>query len=131
MRTRSALNGTARTPAHVEVRHLRAFAEVARSGNVSRAAEQVGLTQSRVSQQLKELELALDAALFTRVGRRLALTPAGRHFHDHAIEALAKLEVAVRALNDVSSNERSHLRVGVVPACNTMFMPAILGSLHD
>jgi LysR family cyn operon transcriptional activator len=120
----------ARPPAQVELRHLRAFVEVTRTGNVSRAAEQVGLTQSRVSQQLKELERALDAALFTRVGRRLVLTPAGRLFHDRALEALSKFELAVRALGDTSTGERSHFRIGVVPSCNTMFMPAILGSLH-
>lgn len=105
--------------------------EVARSSNVSRAAETIGLTQSRVSQQLKELETALDTGLFTRVGRKLALTPAGRLFYDHALEVLGKLDVAVRAVGDVTDNERSHLRVGVVPACNTMFMPAVLGLLHE
>ena len=47
-----------------ELRHLRALAAVARTGNVSRAAEQIGLTQPRVSQQLMELEEALGCALF-------------------------------------------------------------------
>jgi LysR family transcriptional regulator, cyn operon transcriptional activator len=116
---------------HVELRHLRAFVEVARSNNVSRAAERVGLTQSRVSQQLKELETALGTALFTRVGRRLTLTPAGRLFSDHALEVLGKLDVAVRAVGDVSDGARSHIRVGVVPACNLAFMPALLASLHE
>jgi DNA-binding transcriptional LysR family regulator len=124
------VTGGQHSPVHVELRHLRAFVEVARSSNVSRAAEKIGLTQSRVSQQLKELEVALDTALFTRVGRRLALTPAGRLFCDHAIEVLGKLDVAVRAAADVAEGEHSHLRVGVVPACNTLFMPAALGLLR-
>jgi LysR family transcriptional regulator, cyn operon transcriptional activator len=117
--------------ADVELRHLRAFTEVARSSNVSRAAETIGLTQSRVSQQLKELETALDTALFTRVGRRLALTPAGRLFLDHATEVLGSLDVAMRAVGDIPEGEHSHIRVGVVPACNTMFIPAVLGLLHE
>ena len=105
--------------------------EVARSNNASRAAEKIGLTQSRVSQLLRELETALDSALFTRVGRRLALTPAGRVFWDHALEVLGKLDVAVRAVGDVSDGERSHIRVGVVPACNILFVPAVLGLLRE
>jgi len=115
---------------HTELRHLRTFVEVARAGSASRAAEQVGLTQSRVSQLLKELEQSLDAALFTRVGKRLVLTPAGRLFRDHAVEVLGKLELAVRAVSEAAQGEHSHLRVGVVPACNNMFMPTILGLLR-
>jgi LysR family cyn operon transcriptional activator len=117
--------------AQVELRHLRSFAEVARCSNVSRAAEKIGLSQSRISQQLKELETALDTALFTRVGRRIALTPAGRLFFDHALQVLGSLDVAVRAMGDMPDGERGHIRVGVVPACNTMFMPAVLGLLHE
>jgi LysR family cyn operon transcriptional activator len=120
----------ANSPTHVDLRHLRAFVEVARNGSVSRAGGVVGLTQSRVSQLLKELETSLNTALFTRIGKRLSLTPAGRLFLDHSVEVLDKLELGVRAVMDPSDGERGHLRVGVVPACNSMFMPAILGQLH-
>jgi LysR family cyn operon transcriptional activator len=112
-----------------ELRHLRAFVAVARTGNVSRAAEQIGLTQPRVSQQLMELEEALGCALFARVGRRLTLTPAGRRFLTHAEEVLEKLDVAMRAATGAPEGDDEHLRVGVVPACGARFIPAILGVL--
>jgi LysR family cyn operon transcriptional activator len=112
-----------------ELRHIRAFVAVARSGNVSRAADQIGLTQPRVSQQLQELEEALGCALFARVGRRLTLTPAGRRFYGHAEEVLAKLDVATRAAALAPAGDDEHLRVGVVPACGARFIPAILGVL--
>lgn len=112
-----------------ELRHLRAFVAVARTGNVSRAAELVGLTQPRVSQQLKELEEAVDTALFSRIGRRLSLTAAGRRLYTDAVEILDRLELAMRTLTDAPGGEETHLRIGVVPAFGPRFIPAILGIL--
>ncbi len=59
------------------------FWHVARSG-VTRAAEQLHLTPQTVSGQVAELELSLGVALFNRVGRRLALTAAGRQALEQA-----------------------------------------------
>jgi DNA-binding transcriptional LysR family regulator len=111
-----------------ELRHLRAFVAVARTGNVSRTADQIGLTQPRVSQQLMELEEALGCALFARVGRHLTLTPEGRRFFRHAEEILAKLDVAMRATPGALEGDGEHLRVGVVPP-GARHIPAILGVL--
>jgi DNA-binding transcriptional LysR family regulator len=58
-------------------RLLRTFLAVARSRNITRAAEAVNLAQSSVSDQLQTLEAELGAALFTRSKAGLELTPAG------------------------------------------------------
>ena len=118
-----------RSQRQVELRHLRALVAVARTGSVSRAAEQIGLTQPRVSQQLMELEEALGCTLFARVGRHLTLTPAGRSFFTHAEEVLERLDVAMRAVAGAPGGDGGHLRVGVVPACGGRFIPAILAVL--
>lgn len=89
------------------------------------------LTQSRVSQLLKELEEGLDVALFTRISKRLTPTPAGRKFISEAASLLERLDIALREASDASDAERNHLRLGVVPACNSYFMPEILGKLHE
>lgn len=114
-------------PFSPDLRHLRACLHVARSGSPSRAASEMHLTQSRVSQLLKELEDGLEVALFTRINKRLTPTPAGRKFIDDAAVFIERLDIALR---EASSEERSHLRLGVVPACNGRFMPDILGRLH-
>ncbi|HEY3667220.1 MAG TPA: LysR family transcriptional regulator, partial [Polyangiaceae bacterium] len=56
---------------------LRAFSEVAEAGGIARAAPGEPVRQSQLSRQLGELEAALSVALFSRVRRRLLLTPAG------------------------------------------------------
>jgi len=115
----------------VELRDLRAFVAVAETGSVSRAAEQIGLTQSRVSQQLKALEGSLGVELFARVGRRVVLTSAGRAFQVQAVDVLHRMDAACRSTAGLDAagvgGVTGHLRVGVVPACNTHFMPTILG----
>lgn len=64
--------------------HLYYFWTVAREGTVARAAEILHLTPQTISGQLSEFEIRLDARLFTRDGRKLALTDTGRMVYDYA-----------------------------------------------
>lgn len=123
--------GTANHPfGQIELRDLRAFVAVAETGSISLAGKQISLTQSRVSQQIKGLERALGVELLSRVGRRVVLTPAGRVLHEHAIGVLQRLDAACKAVTGRNGSDGGNLRVGVVPACNTAFMPAILARFY-
>ena len=62
----------------MELRELRGFLTVARTGSFTKAAEALFLTQPALSLQIKALEKSLGEPLFERHGRRLLLTPAGR-----------------------------------------------------
>ncbi|NOD29748.1 LysR family transcriptional regulator [Ruegeria atlantica] len=71
---------------------FRSFEAAARTLSFTAAAEEIGLTQSAVSQQVKSLEMRLGTALFIRYPRSLALTDAGRKLLPEvgsALEALA------------------------------------------
>jgi DNA-binding transcriptional LysR family regulator len=78
---------------------LRSFAAIVDSGSMLRATERVFVTQSALSLQMKRLEETVQAALFQREGRRLALTPAGQTLLAYAREMLATNDRAVSALN--------------------------------
>lgn len=78
---------------------LRSFAAIVDSGSMLRATERVFVTQSALSLQMKRLEETVQAALFQREGRRLALTPAGQTLLAYAREILATNDRAVSALN--------------------------------
>ncbi|WP_093610705.1 LysR family transcriptional regulator [Actinoplanes philippinensis] len=71
---------------------LRTFVAVATTGSFSAAAEQLGFTQSAVSQQIAALETDLDTPLLTR--RPVALTPAGERLRRHAALLLTRLDMA-------------------------------------
>ncbi len=64
--------------------HLRYFQQVAKEGNLTRAAAHLNLSQSALSTQIRQLEDRLGHALFTRTGRTMTLTEAGQIALDHA-----------------------------------------------
>jgi LysR family transcriptional regulator, glycine cleavage system transcriptional activator len=83
---------------HPPIHLLRAFTATARFGSISRAAETLHLTQSAVSKQIQELERWTAVALFERVRKRLALTPAGARYEAAVRPLLAQLEAATLEL---------------------------------
>ena len=62
----------------MELRHLRYFVAVAEAEHFGKAAEQLHVSQSPLSRQIAQLEEEVGALLFTRAGRGVKLSPAGR-----------------------------------------------------
>jgi LysR family transcriptional regulator, glycine cleavage system transcriptional activator len=73
---------------------LHSFAAATRHGSFSRAAAEVGLTQSAISRQIANLEEWIGATLFERSGRRVRLNEAGRVYADDILPALAAIRRA-------------------------------------
>ncbi len=69
---------------HLNYNHLYYFWMVAREGSIARASELLYLTPQTISGQLRSLEEAVNAKLFTRAGRRLVLTEVGRMVYQYA-----------------------------------------------
>lgn len=74
----------AMAPDWLNYHHLKYFWVVAREGSIVRAAEELGVSQPTISQQLQELERSCKCELFERRGRTLALTDAGRMVFSYA-----------------------------------------------
>ncbi len=74
------------------LKHLRAFIQTARTGNVSAAAEKLYLSQPSVSQQIRALEDELGRELFERHGPRMQLTPAGKALLEMARPLVDRLD---------------------------------------
>lgn len=91
---------------------LRVFEAAARHGSFTEAAEELFLTQSAVSKQIKSLEDALGVALFVRINRGLVLTEPGRWYLDDVRPALQLLEAAtVKLATRRSSRATLTLRI--------------------
>lgn len=80
---------------------LQGFAAAARLGSMSRAASEVGLTQGAVSRQIASLEAWVGVPLFDRVGRNVALNPAGRAYLAEIDPALRRIARATARLMSV------------------------------
>ena len=95
---------------------LPAFRAVARKATVRAAAEELHLTHSAVSQQLKQLEEQLGFELFERRGRRVVLNAAGTALLRSVEPALAQIDDGIRAALAVSSGAEQLLRVTLLPS---------------
>lgn len=80
----------------MDLRHLRSFITLAENLHFARSAEQLGLSPPTLTTQIQELEHLLQAKLFNRTKRTVALTPAGDAF---LVEARATLEQLDRAIH--------------------------------
>ncbi|MDP9045425.1 MAG: LysR substrate-binding domain-containing protein [Pseudomonadota bacterium] len=95
---------------------LPAFRAVARRGNLRAAAEELHLTHSAVSQQIKLLEEQLGFALFDRPGRRIALNAAGQALMRAVEPALAQIDDGTRAAAAAASGAQHRIRVTLLPS---------------
>ena len=85
----------------LEVRHLKLVRAVAACGSLTRAVNELNLTQSALSHQLRDIELRLGTPLFLRVGKRMVLTPAGEELlrsADDVLQRIGRTEEAIRRL---------------------------------
>ena len=113
----------------LEVRHLRLVRAIAEEGGPTRAAARLHLTQSAVSHQLADLEGRLGVSLFTRVRRRLKLTPAGARLVDLARTMLADLSRVEREIYQASTRKREILRIAVECFTSYHWLPSIVSAL--
>lgn len=111
--------------ADLNYHHLRYFREVAHEGNLTRAAGRLNLSQSALSIQIKQLEDRLGHALFTRTGRQLILTEAGRIALDHADRIFGAGEELIATLRQ-TGEARQTLRVGAQSTLSRNFQLAFL-----
>jgi DNA-binding transcriptional LysR family regulator len=113
----------------MSLRTLQILTAIARKGSFAAAAEQLGLTQSAVSLQIKNLEDELGVQLFERSGRSPRLNASGRLVLERAREILAIYD-GIRDELAPSGIIRGVLTLGVVPTVLTGPLPPVLGRLR-
>lgn len=113
----------------MELRHIRYFLAVAEERNFTRAAARVGIGQPPLSQQIKDLEGEVGAALFRRIPQGAELTDAGRAFLDHVRAIPPQAERAVRAARRAASGEIGSLRVGYTSSAP--FNPIVTAAIRS
>ena len=89
----------------MEIRELKYFIEVAKEGNISKAAENLFITQPSLSRQITLLEEKLGVKLFERSNRNTTLTEKGKQFYQYAIEIIElvnKTESSIKEGTNIS-----------------------------
>jgi len=89
----------------IEVRHLKLVDMVAKVGSLSKAADELCLTQSALSHQLKELESNLGVQIFHRINNKLHFTPAGKEFRDAGREILEQFDHLENRISQINQQQ--------------------------
>ncbi len=112
----------------VELRHLAALQALADTGSFGRAAEELGYTQSAVSQQIATLERRVGARLVERPGgpRPVSITEAGALLLRHADSILSRLQAAQADLQALQAGESGTLRVGTFQSVGARVLPEVM-----
>ena len=105
---------------------IECFLAVARLGNVSRAAEEMFLTQPALTARIKALEEEVGDQLFVRTSRGMRLTEAGREFQPFAERCVGALAEGRQRLGEVRGASGGRLVLGTSPGVSTYALPAIL-----
>lgn len=112
------------------INQLELFLEASRTLNFTRTAEQFYISQSAVTQQIKNLEDELQVLLFQRSKKRLALTDAGQVFVREAQSLIEHTRDAIERVQAVQKGNAGHLDVGYMASLGTYELPLSLHNFH-
>ena len=100
------------------------FYEVAKAGNISRAAKELYISQPAISKAIGKLEDSLGLSLFTRSSRGVQLTAEGEILYQHTRDAFEALERGEQELRRIQEFDIGHLRIGVsTTLCKYVLLP--------
>ena len=111
---------------HVTLRQLQIFEAIGRLKNFSRVAEELFLTQSTVSTQVKHLTELVGMPLVEVVGRKTYLTQAGEILHHACQDVINRLDNAEMAFADLQGIKTGTLKLSVISTAK-YFAPEVLG----
>jgi len=105
---------------------IEGFVEIARLGNMRRAADSLSISQPALTARLQGLEEELAAPLFRRTHTGMVLTPAGRAFLPHADRAIEAIRSGGSLVRELEYGVTGELALAVAPAVSAYILPEIL-----
>ena len=114
----------------VKLESYRVFKEVAEVGNITAAAQALYISQSAVSQSIKQLENDLQTRLFSRNSRGVTLTAEGRMLYEYVRSAMGLLETGEAKLSQTRELQMGQLIIGARDTVTSQFLLPYLDSFH-
>jgi LysR family transcriptional regulator, glycine cleavage system transcriptional activator len=114
---------------YLPLRAIAVFHTAARAGSVSRAAQELGVTPSAVSQQIASLEVHLGTSLMVKTGRRVVLTEAGERYFEMIAENIDRISDATQNVRGYLSSKS--LIVRATPTLSTKWLLPRLNRFLD
>lgn len=109
----------------MEIRNITTFMRVAELNSFSKAAEQLGYSQSAVTVQIRQLEQELNTRLFERIGKHIRLTEDGTQFVSRALDILNAVDAA-KTISHKQESPSGILRIGTAESLLISVLPPII-----
>ncbi len=110
------------------IKQLIYFLKIAETGNLTKAAQLLHMSQPPLSYQLKLLEEELDVALFIREAHNMRITDEGAYLEDMANQILALVTKTQKEIKQRSRATSIHINIGTVSSVNHNLLPGIVGT---
>ncbi len=110
----------------LDLRHLELIQAIIETGRITDAAEKLGVTPSALSHRLREAERRLDVPLFTRMHKRLRVTPAAEYMAVVAERILTDLSRAEEDLRRMNAGVQHVVRLSVEAYSNYRWLPSFI-----
>lgn len=110
----------------MELRQLKYFIKAKELLNFTEAAKALHISQSTLSQQIKQLEAELNILLFNRIGKRIILTEAGEMFSEYALQSINKANQGLLLLKDLNNLNTGKITIGVIYSMRIPFAKALI-----
>lgn len=114
----------------MEIKDMRAFYAVVEEGNISHAAQRLGMAQPALSRQMKKLEEALGVRLFERGSRRIRLTESGRVLQKRIEHILGLVDGTMREIADIGNGAAGAIRLGTITTSGAVVLPKLIAEFH-
>lgn len=110
----------------MDLHQLRVFQSAVKTGGFTHASRELHLSQSTVSQHIKQLEEELGCQLFMRVGKRVVLTEAGELLREHSEKIFQDVKNAKMSIRELAGLQRGKVRFGTGATTLIYQLPPVL-----
>lgn len=114
----------------IGIKDMRAFFAIVEEGNISHAAQRLGIAQPALSRQMKHLEENLHVKLFERGSRRIRLTEAGQVLYNRVESILGLVDGTVREITEIGSGTKGSIRIGTITTSGAMILPDLIAEFR-
>jgi DNA-binding transcriptional LysR family regulator len=114
----------------LELRQLRLFIEVAKHKSITKAAENMHISQPALSKTLRALEDELGMTLIIRTNKTSDLTDAGKVVLEYALRMTVLVDEMKTTLIDMTNLSRGQINIGLPPFIGSLFFPRVMAKFH-
>ena len=114
----------------IGIKDMRAFFAIVEEGNISHAAQRLGIAQPALSRQMKHLEENLHVKLFERGSRRIRLTEAGQVLYNRIENILGMVDGTIREITEIGSGTKGTIRIGTITTSGAMILPDLISEFR-